>query len=172
MHLPTVFFFQHQPWRLEWLWRDQHKGAEKRWRQGGSSDGVVRPWDTVLYPLANVTIEVEGSNFPITSAVSTGLPVSVLLGTDVPQLGGTTPFQSINCASIEAMDHALVSNRAQRKTAGERRKGVERKRATVCSTGQAIVTGTKQHSGTPVQWGRKGVVRYKVQEGKSQTGNA
>ena len=74
----------------------------------------MRPWDTVLHPLANITIEVEGSKFPITSAVSTGLPVSVLLGTDVPQLGELLHSNPLT-VHIEAMDHALVSNRAQRK---------------------------------------------------------
>ena len=44
--------------------------------------------DTVLYPLALVRISVDGRILNVEAAASTTLPVSVLLGTDVPQLGG------------------------------------------------------------------------------------
>ena len=43
--------------------------------------------DTVLYPLARVRIDVEGVGMEVRAAVSESLPVSVLLGTDVPELG-------------------------------------------------------------------------------------
>ena len=42
--------------------------------------------DTVLYPLANIHMEVDGRAFEVEAAVSTTLPVSVLLGGDVPEL--------------------------------------------------------------------------------------
>ena len=42
--------------------------------------------DTVLYPLANVQIQVEGKVLDIEAAVSETLPMSVLLGTDIPEL--------------------------------------------------------------------------------------
>ena len=94
--------------------------AENKLLPGEAVTVLCTHRDTVLYPLANVTIEVEEIKFPITAAVSMGLPVSVLLGTDVPS-------------------H--------------------------CHRNQ-----TTQWN--PVQRGRKGVVRYNVQEGKSKTVNA
>ena len=42
--------------------------------------------DTVLYPLAEVEMEVDGVHIKVEAAVSDTLPVAVLLGTDVPQL--------------------------------------------------------------------------------------
>ena len=42
--------------------------------------------DTVLYPIAEVTMEVEGKPIKIEAAVSDTLPMSVLLGTDTPEL--------------------------------------------------------------------------------------
>ena len=43
--------------------------------------------DTVLYPLADVTMDVGGVAIQVRAAVSDTLPVSVLLGTDVCELG-------------------------------------------------------------------------------------
>ena len=42
--------------------------------------------DTVLYPLANVSTEIDGRAFEVEAAMSATLPVSVLLGKDVPEL--------------------------------------------------------------------------------------
>ena len=42
--------------------------------------------DVVTYPLASVKIEIDGMSLPVTAAVANKLPVSVLLGTDVPEL--------------------------------------------------------------------------------------
>ena len=42
--------------------------------------------DTVLYPLAQVELQVEGKLLMVEATVSDTLPRSVLLGTDVPQL--------------------------------------------------------------------------------------
>ncbi len=42
--------------------------------------------DTVLYPLAKVKMEVNGMPIEVEAAISDTLPVSVLLGGDVPQL--------------------------------------------------------------------------------------
>ena len=41
---------------------------------------------TMLYPLARVTINVEGIEMEVKAAVLQSLPVSVLLGTDTAQL--------------------------------------------------------------------------------------
>lgn len=43
--------------------------------------------DTVLYPLAEVEMELDGVPMRVKAAVADRLPVSVLLGTDVPELG-------------------------------------------------------------------------------------
>ena len=43
---------------------------------------------TVLYPLAEVTIEVDGVPLQVEAAVSETLPVAVLLGMDVQELVG------------------------------------------------------------------------------------
>ena len=43
--------------------------------------------DTVLYPLAKVEIKLEEGPIQVKAAVAEKLPASVLLGTDVPQLG-------------------------------------------------------------------------------------
>ena len=42
--------------------------------------------DTVLYPLAEVDMELQGMKIQVEAAVSPNLPASVLLGTDVPAL--------------------------------------------------------------------------------------
>ena len=42
--------------------------------------------DTVVYPLAQVEIAVDGTCYSVEAAVSDKLPVSVLLGRDVPEL--------------------------------------------------------------------------------------
>ena len=50
--------------------------------------------DNALYPVANVNLVMDGVPLVVEAAVSKSLPVSVLLGTDVPELarfvGGTT----------------------------------------------------------------------------------
>ena len=63
--------------------------------------------DVVTYPLAAVTLEIDGLTLPVTVAVDERLPVSVLLGTDVPEFG-----KLINqCVLPQA--EALVMTRAQ-----------------------------------------------------------
>lgn len=42
--------------------------------------------DTVIYPLAEIEIEIGGRSFTVEAAVVEKLPVSVLLGRDVPEL--------------------------------------------------------------------------------------
>ena len=42
--------------------------------------------DTVLYPLARISLEVEGKAIDVEAAISDTLPMSVQLGTDVPHL--------------------------------------------------------------------------------------
>ena len=42
--------------------------------------------DTVLYPIARISLEVEGKSIEVEAAVSETLPMSVLLGIDTPEL--------------------------------------------------------------------------------------
>ena len=63
--------------------------------------------DVVTYPLAAVKIEMDGVSLPVTAAVAEKLPVSVLLGTDVPELG-----KLIN-QPPQVQPDALVVTRAQ-----------------------------------------------------------
>ena len=66
-------------------------------------------WDTVLYPLADVSIEVSGVKLQVRAAVSRTLPVSLLLGTDVGQLLGEEPKPN----PAPAVEEVLVVTRAQ-----------------------------------------------------------
>ncbi len=71
--------------------------------------------DMVLYPLAEVELELEGRKRTVKAAVSETLPVSVLLGTDVPELG---QLLRVNPSSVhsEGVEEALVvTTRAQQK---------------------------------------------------------
>ena len=67
--------------------------------------------DTVLYPVANVTMEVEGIPLRVEAAVSDTLPVAVLLGTDVPELGDLLGRPVIPKKTPQ--EGALVVTRAQ-----------------------------------------------------------
>ena len=64
--------------------------------------------DVVTYPLASVKLEIDGMSLPVTTAVANKLPVSVLLGTNVPEL------QKLITQSV-VQPNALVMTRAQAK---------------------------------------------------------
>ena len=69
--------------------------------------------DTVLYPIADVEMEVGGRRIQVEAAVSDTLPVSVLLGTDVAELGNLLGGGIVSRPS-EHKDRALVvTTRAQ-----------------------------------------------------------
>lgn len=69
--------------------------------------------DTVLYPLAEVEMVVDGIPLQVEAAVSDTLPVLVLLGTDVPELN-TLLGKQVSCAAPEQVQDALiVTTRAQ-----------------------------------------------------------
>lgn len=68
--------------------------------------------DNVLYPMADAAINLDGLNFNVRAAVSKPLPMSMLLGTDVPQLeqllrGNPTRIYS------QGVKQALVTTRSQ-----------------------------------------------------------
>ena len=70
--------------------------------------------DTVLYPLAKVQMEVDGIPIEVEAAVSTTLPVAVLLGQDVPEL---QQLMGSNAGSNDSgsEDVMIVVTRAQAK---------------------------------------------------------
>ena len=71
--------------------------------------------DMVLYPLAEVELELDGAKMKVKAAVSDTLPVSVLLGTDVPELGRLLRANP-STVRTEGVEEALVvTTRAQQK---------------------------------------------------------
>ena len=69
--------------------------------------------DTVWYLVAKVTMEVDGTPLWVEAAVSDTLPVAVLLGTDVPELGDLLGRPVLQKTPQEG--DALVVTRAQAK---------------------------------------------------------
>ena len=69
--------------------------------------------DTVLYPLANVELVVDGIPLQVEAAVSDTLPVSVLLGTDVPELDTLLEKQVAGAVPERVKDALVVTTRAQ-----------------------------------------------------------
>ena len=72
--------------------------------------------DTVMYPLANIKVQLGGMAFMVEAAVSEHLPMSILLGMDVPQLvellNGVGREPGLNSNGGEAMD-VLIMMRSQ-----------------------------------------------------------
>ena len=64
--------------------------------------------DTVLYPLANVDMEVDGQRVTVEAAVSGRLPVPVLLGKDVPIFDQLLGSMEASPESEGRTDEALV----------------------------------------------------------------
>ena len=63
--------------------------------------------DTVVYPLADVELELEGDKVQVVAAVAEHLPVSVLLGVDVPVLGKLL-HKNPSVMHTEGVEEALV----------------------------------------------------------------
>ena len=59
---------------------------DRKMREAGAVAIRCAHGDTVLYPLARISLEVEGKAIDVEAAISDTLPMSVLLGTDVPHL--------------------------------------------------------------------------------------
>ena len=72
--------------------------------------------DTVLYPLADISLEVNGKQIAVEAAVSGTLPMSVLLGTDTPELAELLVVED----SREAGEAFAVTTRAREKKELER----------------------------------------------------
>jgi predicted aspartyl protease len=73
--------------------------------------------DTVLYPLAEVEIEVGGQSLKVEVAVLGTLPIAVLLGTDVPELAELLGGSQRKCGGrrLWTDDALVVTTRAQAK---------------------------------------------------------
>ena len=69
--------------------------------------------DTVLYPLADVEVEVGGRRIQVEAAVSDTLPMSVLLGTDVEELGELLGEGILKKAPEQKDEALVVTTRAQ-----------------------------------------------------------
>ena len=72
--------------------------------------------DNVPYPVARLDLEVEGGPIAVEAAVAKNLPTSVLVGTDVPELGrllGLKPRPSHN--KMLAVTRACARRQAQEK---------------------------------------------------------
>ena len=78
--------------------------------------------DTVLYPMADVTMEVDGKEMTVEAAVSDTLPMSALLGTDVPELGELLATED----RIEGEEAFAVITRSEAKKQKEEMKENER----------------------------------------------
>ena len=99
--------------------------------------------DTVLYPLAQVEVAVGGRSLEVTAAVSETLPMDVLLGTDVPELGMLLG-QDIG-KHAEAM---AVTTRAQAKQQAEQEADLQERDA----RSGASVTGIAEPSLVGPEW--------------------
>ena len=64
--------------------------------------------DIVLYPLANVDLEVDGRRVSVEAAVSGRLPVDVLLGKDVPEFDQLLGSVEASSASTDGQEEAMV----------------------------------------------------------------
>ena len=92
--------------------------------------------DTVLYPLAEVKMEVDGIHLKVRAAVSDCLPVSVLLGTDVPELKRLLGGGSRSYDSVSTIREALVVTRAmgRQEQQEEEARLLKEKTSEVCAT--------------------------------------
>ena len=86
--------------------------------------------DTVLYPLAEVDIEVDGRRLTVEAAVSKTLPMDVLLGTDVPELAEMLGRNSVQESALVAVTRSRA--RQQRDERAEQLQ--KEKESGVCPT--------------------------------------
>ena len=87
---------------------------DKKMREGDAVTIRCAHGDTVLFPLAEVQMEVSGRRIQVEAAVSDTLPMSVLLGTDVAELSELLGSETLK--GPQQKDEALVvMTRAQAK---------------------------------------------------------
>ena len=94
---------------------NQRRVEEKEKKLEGEAVAVrCAHGDMTLYPLAEVDMELEGLKMKVTAAVSDRLPVSVLLGTDTPELSRLLR-SDLATTHTTAVEEALVMTRAQQR---------------------------------------------------------
>ena len=105
--------------------------------------------DNILYPMADVVVQMEGVELKVKVAVSEELPVSVLLGTDVPELGQLLHSNPITLHT-PGFKYALVTTRAQ----SQQQKEVREMKAAEVSRNQEEIqqlvggrSGATEHGG-------------------------
>ena len=124
---------------------------EEKMLQGESVAVRCAHGDTVLYPLAEVELEMEGQ---VEAAVSDGLPVSMLLGTDVPELAelleGELRDKKLAEGSMSVEEAMLVTTRARDKQQAE--EGKERQEKQIQSRPRHWAPLTVPTLGLPRNW--------------------
>ena len=88
--------------------------------------------DTVLYPLAQVEVEIEGQSFEIQAAVADRLPTAVLLGTDVPELPGLLTEELLRAES--KIENVVTRARARQQLEEEAEQQLREQRSGVQPT--------------------------------------
>ena len=117
---------------------------------------------TVLYPLCNVRIELEGRYIQAVAAVSDTLPTSVLLGTDVSELGkllGTTIAPRITSHAGEQRAYVVTIRelRKQPRRARSRRSARAKRRVGSIQTLWRWRAAQKGKFGT---WGTRWMIAF------------
>eukprot|EP00731_Ephydatia_muelleri_P034853 Em0081g18a len=84
--------------------------------------------DTVVYPMAQICLEVDGHKINTAAAVSNTLPMAVLLGTDVPEL-----LTLLNCRTlrgkVETSEAFATTRAASRRRVEEEREQARREKS-------------------------------------------
>ena len=108
-----------------------NNGAGRLGAQRKATGGAVvrcAHGDTVLYPMAQVCLEVDGYKINTAAAVSNTLPMAVLLGTDVAEL-----LTLLNCrtlrGNVETSEAFVMTRAASRRKAEEEREQARRERS-------------------------------------------
>ena len=87
---------------------------------------MVKPLNTVLYPLAQLEVEVDGQAFEVQAAVADRLPLAMLLGTDVPQLPDLLQGKMESTAGPKIVSALVVTRAGARRQREEEEEAVSR----------------------------------------------
>jgi len=99
--------------------------------------------DMVLYPLAEVEMELDGAKMMVQAAVSDTLPVSVLLGTDVPELGRLLRANP-STVRTEGIEEALVVTTRAQQRKKEMEEAIQAARDEVSGTKPNLMEGQEE----------------------------
>ena len=120
--------------------------------------------DTVLYPLAEVAMEVDGVETRVKAAVSEELPVSVLLGTDTPCLKELLQRTSQVVHTKDIMEAFVVTTRAKAHQERERVQRQKEEKLTRSQKNNRPAHGLVRAMDQPTQVKAVPVSRQKLQE--------